>query len=129
MKKILLLSTLIAISLGVYAQSPFVTYHPTPSYNQSNQEPQETIRVSGYVKDFSGVRKVSLQIAYKTDSYGNESVVVVKLLEMQTEISSKFSTYGGNKWKTVNARASYCNDNCDFTFYASYNGGYIFFDN
>lgn len=132
MKKLLILLAFTAVSLGSFAQSPFVTYEPTPTTTQSNpynSQQVQTNRITGYVKDFSGVRKVSLQVAYRTDSYGNDIVTVVKLLELQTGISSKFSTYGGNKWKTVNARAQYCNGNCDFTFYASYNGGYIFFDN
>lgn len=126
MKKLLLLVAFFTICSGTFAQSPFTVYEPTPSNNQSNQGEIETTRVSGFVKDLSGVRKVSLQVAFKTDSYGKEIVTVVKILEKQ---SSYYSTYGGNNWKTVNARANYCNDNCDFTFYASYNGGYIFFDN
>lgn len=126
MKKFLLLTSFFALFTVVSAQSPYVTYEPTPSINQSNQDEKETTRVSGYVKDLSGVRKVSLKVSFKTDSYGKEIVTVVKILEQQ---SSYYSTYGSNTWKTVNARAYYCNDNCDFTFYASYNGGYIFFDN
>lgn len=126
MKKCLVLSVLLFYYFVTFAQSPFVTYEPAPSASQSNQGESETTRVSGYVKDLSGVRKVSLKVSFKTDSYGKEIVTVVKILEQQ---SSYYSTYGGNNWKTVNARAYYCNDNCDFTFYASYNGGYIFFDN
>ncbi len=127
MKKFLFLAAFLAFCSGAFAQSPFVTYEARPTLGgQSNQDEKETTRVSGYVKDLSGVRKVSLKVSFKTDSYGKEIVTVVKILEQQ---SSYYSTYGGNNWKSVNARAYYCNDNCDFTFYASYNGGYIFFDN
>lgn len=122
----LLLIVFFVTYLGVSAQSPYSVYEPTPSINQSIQGEKETTRVSGYLKDLSGVRKVSLQVTFKTDSYGKEVVTVVKILEKQ---SSYYSTYGGNSWKSVNVRAYYCNDNCDFTYYASYNGGYIFFDN
>lgn len=116
----------VAISLSSSAQSPFVTYEPTPSTNQSNQGDKETTRVTGYVKDLSGnVRKVSLQVSFRIDSNGKETVTILKLLEKQ----SSYFTNSGNNWKTVNARAYYCNDNCDFTFYASYAGGYIYFDN
>jgi len=117
----------VAISLSSSAQSPFTTYRPAPSAGESNQSNTETTRVTGYIKNLSGeFSKVSLQVSFMTDSYGRESVTVVRMLEKK---SDPFVTYGGNNWKTINAKAYYCNSNCDFTFYASYAGGYIYFDN
>lgn len=126
MKKQIFIIALLVVTLSIFAQSPFVIFESTPSSNQSNINNKEITRITGYIKDFNGFRKVSLQVNFISDSYGKEIVTVVRMLESQ---SGPFVTSGGNNWKTINSRAYYCNDNCDFIYYARYGNGYIFFDN
>ncbi|NLM19860.1 MAG: hypothetical protein GX217_07555 [Clostridiaceae bacterium] len=125
MKKTFLFVTFFAICYGAFAQLPFGTYEPTPLQSSNNQIESDTeiIRVSGYVEDFQSVRKVSLKVAFKTDFYGNEKITVLELREKESGVFS-----GGDKWKTVNVPAYYCKGDCNFTFYARYLGGYIYFD-
>jgi len=90
-------------------------------YPKGQQQPtknSQNVRVSGYYKSSysNSYSRMSIIVEITNPGENNESLKVVKIQD------------NNDSWQNVNCWAELCRNECQSKYYASINGGYVYFD-